>query len=127
MLLNFARLYNKLSSRSSDTGGGGKMVCGNEKCDRWCNEYANNCCEFASDDLPLICRFFLTNDQTPVAEVPCGDGLDGLLQCKPQVAKEHYGPEPSLYSLLVDYYTEHDMEPEEAIANYIVALKRQAL
>ena len=65
--------------------------------------------------------------ETTVNKSDFSGGLEGLLQCKPQVAEEHYGPEPSLYSLLVDYYTEHDMEPEEAISNYIVALKRQAL
>jgi hypothetical protein len=55
--------------------------CENEKCKSCCIDesdgYANGCCEFTTDNLPLICRFYLTTKEA----VSNSDSVAGLKPC----------------------------------------------
>ena len=80
---------------------GGKMEpCENEKCDRWCIDktdgYANKCCEFTTDDLPSVCRFFLTTKKEPVTDAPvqnrvrCDDCMDMTIATLDDIGEHHH-------------------------------------
>ena len=62
--------------------------CENEKCDKWCIDktdgYANKCCEFTTEDLPSVCRFFITTKKEPT---------DKQATCKWQIDESQSLPE----------------------------------
>jgi hypothetical protein len=89
------------------------MECGNEKCDKWCNEYDNNCCEFPQDNLPQLCRFFLTTDQAPRAEVQCSELLSAIDH---KIADVKNGDMLTARLLFTDPYKEEHHDRERALA-----------
>jgi len=54
------------------------MDCDNISCKRFNRAQDNNCDEFL-DMLPKVCRFFLTTESEPVAELQCSEGLSSLM------------------------------------------------